>query len=868
MPKQLVLAEKPSVAREIARVLGSRQNHDGYIEGPQYIVTWALGHLVTLAEPEAYGGQYKEWRLESLPMLPDKMELVVIGKTSKQFGAVRALMARGDVSELIIATDAGREGELVARWIMQKAGFRKAARRLWISSQTDRAILDGFRALKPAAQYDSLFRSASCRAEADWLVGLNVTRALACKHNAQLSAGRVQTPTLSMIVRREEEIRQFAPQDYYRIAVEAPGFFLAWRDKKTGGARVQSKVGAEAIAARMAGKPVAVTAVRKQRRIEPPPLAYDLTELQRDANRLYAFSAKKTLSVLQGLYETHKLVTYPRTDSRHITRDVAATLQERLKNVCKGSYSRIASGLLRGGARATNRLVDDSKVTDHHAILPTEQFFDMGRLDADEKRVFDLVVKRFLAILSPPFEYEETEVTADVGGERATAKGRVVLAAGWREIYAGPAGSVGIAGGGAATVGGSGGGSAVGSGGGGAGGTGGAAGAAGRTGRLGASANVGGAATAGGSGGASGLGGGGAGRSGNAGSGAGGTVGTGGAGGVAGSGRTGGSGASAGTGVGGAAGRGAGAAARALFDDDDEEAGDDGADGGAEGKGIAGGGQALPPIKSGDRFPSRSVSIVAGKTKPPARYTEATLLTAMEHPGKQIGDRELSKIIESASGIGTPATRADIIEKLFDAFYVERGGRSGKEILPTRKGIQLAGLVPGDLRSAELTARWERQLEQIAKGRAGGAEFMKDIRAYAAKLVAAVIASPGTYRHENMTRERCPECGKFLLAVNGKKGEMLVCADRECGYRKSVAILSNARCPNCHKKLSIRGEGEQKSFFCACGYRERLSDFEARKAAQVGKGEVERYMAAQSSASRSSGGLNSALADQLKSMKM
>ncbi|MDR1438492.1 MAG: DNA topoisomerase III, partial [Clostridiales bacterium] len=432
MPKQLVLAEKPSVAREIARVLGSRQNCGGYMEGPQYVVTWALGHLVTLAEPEFYGSQYKEWRLESLPMLPEKMELEIIGKTAKQFGTIRALMARGDVSGLVIATDAGREGELVARWIMQKAGFRKPAKRLWISSQTDRAILDGFRSLKPAAQYDSLFRSARCRAEADWLVGLNVTRALTCKHNAQLSAGRVQTPTLSMIVRREEEIRKFAPQEYYRVAAEAPGFFLIRQDKKGGGARLTDKGEAESIASRMAGRPILIKAVRKQRKIEPAPLAYDLTELQRDANRLYAFSAKKTLSVLQGLYETHKLVTYPRTDSRHSTRDVAATLPERLKSVSKGSYARVANAILRSGARATNRFVDDSKVTDHHAIIPTEQFLDMGRLDNDEKRVYDLIVKRFLAVLSAPYEYEETEVTADIGGEAATAKGRVVISAGWR----------------------------------------------------------------------------------------------------------------------------------------------------------------------------------------------------------------------------------------------------------------------------------------------------------------------------------------------------------------------------------------------------------------------------------------------------
>ncbi|MDR1439941.1 MAG: DNA topoisomerase III, partial [Clostridiales bacterium] len=577
MPKQLILAEKPSVAREIARVLGARQGRDGYIEGPQHIVTWALGHLVTLAEPEAYGSEYKEWRLESLPMLPDRMELVVIGKTAKQFGAIRSLMSRSDVSELVIATDAGREGELVARWIMQKAGCRKTARRLWISSQTDRAIQEGFRALKPAAQYDSLFRSAACRAEADWLVGLNVTRALACKHNAQLSAGRVQTPTLSMIARREEEIKRFVPQDYYRVAVEAPGFVLIRRDKKTGAARIQNRGDAEAIAAKMAGRPVAITAVRKQRKLEPPPLAYDLTELQRDANRLYAFSAKKTLSVLQGLYEMHKLVTYPRTDSRYITRDVAATLPERLRGISRGSYAKIAAGLLRAGARATSRLVDDAKVTDHHAILPTEQPLDMGRLDNDEKRVYDLVAKRFLAIMSAPFEYEETEVAADVGGERATARGRIVKAAGWREVYAGAAGGVGIA--------------------------------PGAGGSAGAGAGAGGAA-------------------GMAGAGFGGAAGSSG---MVGAGRAGGAvGARGfGTGVTGGVGAGLGALAAAA-DDDDGEDGDPGGDGGGKDAlgGAFGGGQRLPPLNSGDRLVSRSVGILAGKTKPPARYTEATLLTA------------------------------------------------------------------------------------------------------------------------------------------------------------------------------------------------------------------------------------------------
>ncbi|MCL2058454.1 MAG: DNA topoisomerase III [Oscillospiraceae bacterium] len=861
MGKQLVLAEKPSVAREIARVLGARQGQGGYIEGPRHIVTWALGHLVTLAEPEAYGNKYRTWSLEALPMLPDKMELVVIPKTAKQYSVVRQLMGRADVDELVIATDSGREGELVARWIMDKAGFRKPAYRLWINSQTDKAIKDGFAALKPASQYDSLYRAAVCRAQADWFVGLNVTRALTCKHNAQLSAGRVQTPTLSMIVQREEDIRRFKPLDYYRIAalaspvggarggstrgagaggsasVGAGGgvgvgagagagaggvqqFTLVWQDAKSKNARIFDKGAVEALVAKLAGKPGKVVSVKKHKRVDPPPQAYDLAELQRDANRKYSMSSKATLSVLQGLYERHKLVTYPRTDSRYISKDVAATLADRLRAVNKGSYASIAGAILRAGPRVTNRFVDDSKVTDHHAIIPTEQPMNMAALDNDEKRIYDLIVKRFFAVLCEAGDYEETDVVADIAGERFVARGRVAGNPGWRVVYAG---GVGLSGGDE---------------------------------------------------------------------------------------------------------QGGGDGASDADEDGDGEddldmrgmgAGTGGA-GGTSGADVAGstsgaragkkGQAALPPLAAGDALDIHSVRPVAGKTKPPARYTEATLLTAMEHPGKFIEDKEMRQVIESASGIGTPATRADIIEKLFDSFYVERGGKSGKEIIPTSKGRQLINLAPEDLRSAELTARWEHRLEQIANRRggpaagtgagagtsagagsgvggasgagkkaaavtgsrdkasavAGDAAFINEIKRYAAKLVSDVITSSAAYTHDNLTRDHCPECGKYLLAVNGKKGEMLVCQDRECGYRKSVAVVSNARCPNCHKKLTLKGDGDSRSFQCVCGYRERLADFEARRESTVGRREVERYMAGQSQAGRSGDSLNSALSDQLKAL--
>lgn len=713
--KSLVLAEKPSVGKELARVLGCKAGRDGYLEGDKYVVTWALGHLVTLADPDVYQKSWEKWDMEQLPMLPDPMKLVVIGQTSRQFKVVQSLMKRSDISELIIATDAGREGELVARWIMTKAGWNKPARRLWISSQTDKAIREGFQKLRPAKEYDDLYRSAKARAEADWLVGLNVTRALTCKYNAQLSAGRVQTPTLALITAREDEIKRFVPKEYYSVQIKLDGFTATWRDSK-GNSRISDKQTAEAIVAAVQNGQATLTQVTKQWKQTVPPAAYDLTELQRDANKKYAYSAKETLNLMQSLYETHKVLTYPRTDSRYISDDVVATLPDRLRAVMVEPYKALSQSIMRSRPIPTKYIVNNAKVTDHHAIIPTEQAPELWQMSGPERNIYDLVVRRFLAVLMPPFEYEEVKLTVSVGKQIFTAKGKIVKQPGWKAAY-------------------------------------------------------------------------------------------------------------------------------------DNRYADETADDEEE--------QTLPPLQQGQKMKVLSARLITGQTKPPARYTEATLLTAMEHPVSQVSDRAEAKILEETSGLGTPATRADIIEKLFSAFYIER---RGKELIPTSKGIQLVGLAPEDLRSASLTAKWEDRLAAIAKGKEKDKAFVDEMRRYATRLVKAVQASDAKYTHDNQTRKACPECGKFLLLVKGKRGEMLVCPDRECGYRKSVMQTTNARCPNCFKKMELRGEGDNQMFACVCGYREKLSAFkERRQSAGAGKRDVAKYMEQQKKQDTG----NSAMAEQL-----
>ncbi len=704
MDKTLVLAEKPSVARDIARVLGCHQKGDGCIIGQKYIITWALGHLVTLADPDAYDDKYKRWNLEDLPMLPDKMKLVIIKQTSKQYRAVSALMKRPDVSSLVIATDAGREGELVARWIMMKAHWKKPTYRLWISSQTDKAIKEGFANLKPAKDYDNLYYSAQARAEADWLVGLNVTRALTCKYNAQLSAGRVQTPTLALIVQREEEIQAFQPKDYFSVQAVFKGFNATFRDTKNN-TRFSDRAFAEKIADSVKGKDGTVKKVEKTLKKKTPPAAYDLTELQRDANKKYGYSAKQTLAFMQSLYEYHKVLTYPRTDSRYITDDIVATIPERLRAMAVGPYQQQAMKLSRGKIE-TKYIVNNAKVSDHHAIIPTEQSPNLAKLSYDERNIYDLVVRRFMAVLSEPYEYDEVKVQIDIGGNSFYAKGTTPVKLGWKEFYG-----------------------------------------------------------------------------------------------------------------------------NSIDEDEETE---------AENKS-----QDLPVLREGMSLPLLNAKIINGKTRPPARYTEATLLSAMENPVKQIEDKNLKAVIRTTSGLGTPATRADIIEKLFDNFSIER---VGKEIHPTAKGKQLIKIVPPDLKSAELTAKWEQELQNISKGTANMKKFIGQMRDYSTSLVSMVITSNAQYTHDNATKDKCPVCGKYLLEVNGKKGKMLICQDRECGYRKGLTQVTNARCPDCHKKLELRGEGEKKMFVCVCGYRERLSDFNKRKeSAGANKFDVMNYMRKQQS---------------------
>ena len=433
MSKKVVLAEKPSVGRDIARVLGCTKKGNGFLEGTQYIVTWALGHLVTLATPDMYDDKYKTWRMEDLPMVPNHLRTVVISKTGKQFNIVKSQLNRKDVSEIIIATDAGREGELVARWIIDKARVKKSIKRLWISSVTDKAIRDGFKKLQPGKKYENLYASAVARSEADWYVGLNATRALTTKFNAQLSSGRVQTPTLGIIAAREEEIRAFRPQTFYGVQAKVAGATFTWQDAKNQG-RIFNKDKAESIVEKLTNEQATVKSVEKSKKKQFAPQLYDLTDLQQDANRIFGFSGKQTLSAMQNLYERHKLLTYPRTDSRVITSDIVPTLKDRLDACGVDEYASVANKLMKKNFRLPKSVVNDQAASDHHAIIPTETPADSADLASNERKIYDLVVTRFLAVLSDPYEYEEMKVTLDIDGEIFMTKGQSVIKLGWREL--------------------------------------------------------------------------------------------------------------------------------------------------------------------------------------------------------------------------------------------------------------------------------------------------------------------------------------------------------------------------------------------------------------------------------------------------
>lgn len=682
--KTLVIAEKPSVGRDIARVLKCSKNNQGALEGGQYVVTWALGHLVTLADPETYDSKYKAWEMKDLPMLPEKFQLVVIKQTGKQYQTIKNHLYRKDISEVVIATDAGREGELVARWILAKAGSHKPVKRLWISSVTDKAIREGFAHLKDGRAYMNLYAAAEARAEADWLVGMNGTRALTCKYNAQLSCGRVQTPTLSMIAQREKEIREFRPEKYYGLTLSCGGVTWTWQDGRSASARTFSAERIEKIKSQVQGEKLTVKEVHRTTKKTYSPGLYDLTELQRDANKRFGFSAKETLNIMQRLYENHKVLTYPRTDSRYIGKDVAETLKERLKACSVGPYRKVAGKLISQPLKLNKSFVDDSKVSDHHAIIPTEQFVQLEHMSSDERKIYDLVVRRFAAVLYPPCEYEQTTLKGMCGGETFSAKGRVMKQPGWQ----------------------------------------------------------------------------------------------------------------------------------AAYEDFQEEVSEEDI---RE--------QLLPEIKEGTSQMVKLIKINEGQTKPPAFYNEATLLTAMEK-----------------GGLGTVATRADIIDKLFHTFLMEK---KDKDIHVTSKGRQLLELVPEDLKKPALTADWEKKLMAISEGRLKKDMFIRDIRGYTEEIVSEIRTGDGKFRHENLTNTKCPQCGKRMLSVKGKNSRMLVCQDRECGYRETVARTTNARCPKCHKRMEMYGKGDGQTFVCVCGYKEKLSIFQERRkkeGAGVSKRDVQKYL--------------------------
>ncbi|MBE6061583.1 MAG: DNA topoisomerase III [Clostridium sulfidigenes] len=705
MGKILVLAEKPSVGRDLAKVLKCNQSKGAYIEGSKYVVTWALGHLVGLQDPEDYDAKYKKWSMETLPMIPKHMKLTVLKKTQKQFYEVKKQMLRNDIDEIVIATDAGREGELVARWTIEKAGVKKPLKRLWISSQTDKAILDGFKNLKPGKDYNNLYKAAVCRAEADWLVGLNVTRALTCKYNAQLSAGRVQSPTLAMIVQREEDIKNFIPKDYYTITAKAKEFSLQWVDKNNYQSTFNEEVANKTLV-KVRGQEASIIDVTESLKKKPAPALYDLTELQRDANKIWGYSAKQTLSIMQRLYENHKILTYPRTDSRYITTDIVATLPERLRAISIGAYRVAATNILKGKITPSKSFVDNSKVSDHHAIIPTEESPNMSNLSSEERNIYDLVVKRFLSVMMPPFEYLQTNIVTEIAGEKFVAKGKVIKSRGWKALY--------------------------------------------------------------------------------------------------------------------------------DREDIEEPSEEDGLKD-----------QVLPKLNIGDKLKINSVDINKGKTKPPARFNEGTLLSAMENPHKYINvSKDAAKTLNATGGLGTVATRADIIEKLFNSFSIEK---RGKEIVPTSKGKQLIELVPSDLKSPLLTAKWESQLEDISKGKEDAMDFIVEMRRYSRALVEDVKVNGNKFVHENVTGAKCPKCGKYMLEVKTKTGVMNVCQDRECGHREGVSRTTNARCPECKKKLTLKGHGEGQIYVCPganCNFREKASQFNKRfeKGGKVDKRDVNNYM--------------------------
>jgi DNA topoisomerase-3 len=681
MSKTLLVAEKPSVGQDLARVLpGPFKKGEGFLEGPDHVVTWAVGHLVQLAEPEAYDAKYKSWRMADLPIVPERFKLEVRDERSrKQMSVVTKQLGREDIEEVVNACDAGREGELIFAYLYEKAKGKKPVKRLWLNSMTSAAMKSALASLRPAQEFERLEQAARSRSEADWIVGMNATRAatirLRSSFDGAVSLGRVQTPTLAIVARREEEIKAFVPEPYWLVDAtfvadgplpsEEPasgervylGHFQAPAGSPgaTKGPRIGTEAEAQAIVAACEGRPGTITKLEKKEQREKAPMLYDLTTLQREANNRYGFSARRTLSAAQRLYEEHKALTYPRTSSRYLTTDMVDEIKPIAELVgTHNEYSKGAAYVVGLDVLPLARVVNDEKVTDHHAIIPTRSEHNLEKMGSDDRRVYDMAVRRFLAVFHPEAVFENTRVETTVtpadgdrqGGHVFRTRGKLLLVPGWRGVYD----------------------------------------------EISADAKA--------------------------------------------------------------------ASAKADADDDEETD------------------QQLPRLVADEQVQTRHIESLRKETKPPRRYSDASLLGAMETAGKLVDDDELREAMKD-SGIGTPATRAAIIERLITVGYVERDGRA---LVATEKGLNVIRLLNEHaLTSPGLTGSWEQRLGKIERGEDSRKKFMSDIAGFAGETVKELDETLKDVRIPRARLGPCPVCGHEI--VENRKGYS--CWAREdpgCGF--------------------------------------------------------------------------------------
>ncbi len=653
MSKTLVIAEKPSVGQDLARVLkGPFKKGEGVLEGPEHVVTWAVGHLVQLAEPDEYDPKFKRWRMEDLPIVPERFKLVVRDERSrKQMSVVTKQIGREDIAEIVNACDAGREGELIFAYLYEKAKGKKPVQRLWLNSMTSTAMKEALSSLRPAEEFARLEQAARSRSEADWIVGMNATRAatirLRSSFDGAVSLGRVQTPTLAIIARREEEIKAFVPEPYWLVdaTFEADGKRVyEGRFHEGAKPRIASAEEAEAIVADCVGRQGTITKLEKKEQREKAPMLYDLTTLQREANNRYGFSAKRTLAAAQRCYEEHKALTYPRTNSRYLPNDMVAEIKPTAELVGHNSeYTKGAEYVIGLDLLPLARVVNDEKVTDHHAIIPTRSEHNLDKMGADDRRIYDMVTRRFLAVFHPEAVFENTRVETTLGeqGHIFRTRGKLLIVPGWRGVY--------------------------------------------------------------------------------------------------------------------------------------DEVAADTRPKGEEDEGLD---QQLPKLEDGETVDTKEIAAERKETKPPRRYSDASLLGAMETAGKLVDDEELREAMKE-SGIGTPATRAAIIERLITVAYVERDARA---LVATEKGLNVIRLLDAHmLTSPELTGNWEHRLGKIERGEDSREKFMSDIAGFAEQTVHKLDETLKDVRIPRAKLGPCPVCG-HEINENRKGYSCWAREDPGCGF--------------------------------------------------------------------------------------